>query len=149
MIEAPNPASEADVINLEKSIGLSFPQEYRDFLFAYNMAEWVSLYYADTMGVAREVQSFFSVGDPIKSCDILHNFNTDTKAGNNIENHLPIACSSSGDLISLSLDRDDYGTVWLRDDMLSFGNRGNMNAYSNIASSFTEFLENLSDQIPE
>lgn len=143
MLRAPNPTTDVAINEVEERVGHPFPESYKVFLLKYNQAEWPSLIYNDPKGEEQEIASFYSIDDPIKSCDLLENYITDTEAGNNLENHLPIANSSFGDLVSISLNEGDYGSVWLRDNNLSFGNRGNMDAYSKVADSFSACIEML------
>ncbi|WP_170328199.1 SMI1/KNR4 family protein [Ruegeria arenilitoris] len=143
MIRPPKPTDSAAIKEIEERVGRHFPDAYKAFLLKYNNTKWQSLIYKEAKGKEQEVKSFFSINDPVKSCDLMENYITDTEAGNNLVNHLPIASSSFGDIVSISLNDDDYGSVWLRDDNLSFGNRGNMEAYSKVAGSFSAFIEML------
>jgi SMI1-KNR4 cell-wall len=140
------PLTEEDVIEVERTIGVPLPSDYREFLRTYNGGRPEPCDFP-IEGLANspfgEIQTFFGIHDPIESCNL--DWNVEMFTGRLPENFLPIACDSGGDLICYSLFGDDAGAVVFWDYHHEPPEPSYENVYA-IANSFPAFLESIRDE---
>ena len=147
MIEKNGNCSEDLIVEKEKSLGFSLPNDYRDFLKLYNGGIPEKLFF-----------SFKGTKEDSSLVDRLFGF-IENEYRNIIEYHrsykkripsnaLPIGIDPGGNLILLSVSGPDYGKVYFWDHDWEVED-GQIPDYSNltlIADSFEEFLNSLKSE---
>ncbi|MCA0313976.1 MAG: ankyrin repeat domain-containing protein [Candidatus Melainabacteria bacterium] len=134
------PATKEDLESFESTIGKRLPDDFREFLLAFNgAAPAPNLFQLDEYEEDLDCLCIFGLNDK----NDLRHFLTEHKERLGDE-MLPVACDSFGNLICLSLASKDFGSVYFADlrqtRQKEFGNEP---AY--IAGSFEEFLHQLKD----
>jgi len=143
MKECGTPLSMTDIDELERSLGIALPNDYRAFLLKYNGGRPTPNGFpieglkGNPMG---SIQVFFGIGSPIESCNL--DWNYATHNGRVPTNLFPIACDDGGDLVCLSLYGKDAGAVVFWDYFNEPDEPSYQNAY-HIAGSLAEFLESI------
>jgi len=130
--------SETEVTELERELGATLPDSYRRFLIEYNGGR-PSPDIIDIVGLPgspTDVQSFFSIGDEIESCDLIWNLRL---IDGRRTGFLPIACDSGGSRFCLrSAEGKKFEVAYL--DMM---NGLSLGAQYDVAPSFEAFLAKL------
>jgi hypothetical protein len=144
-----NPGGSNDskiILLLEKKIGTKLPEDYRLFLLENDGGAPMS----DGIPVPQHAEKVMTV-------QILFGFNRDIESSciewnmyifreRIPDNLMPIGSSDSGDLYLINLSGDDYGKIYFWDHEDECGKNCWDNIYF-VASSFSEFLEKLTDEI--
>lgn len=137
--------SESAIPAIEKRLGFSLPNEYRDFLKISNGGSPVP----DAVKYEGEyfdyVSMFYSVRRNAYSNDLFRNIEEYREL---IPSHyLPIGESPGGDVFCLSLKNEDYGAVyyWNHEEANYDGEPWEMNMIK-LAASFNEFLDSLYEE---
>lgn len=137
--------TEVDVKRLEKKLNVHLPIEYKDFLIRNNGGRVHPRYFLiggpidDNIG---QVQLFYSIDHQIESCR--PDWNYEVFLGRIPKNYFPIAAEDCGDIICLSLDPKNYGSIHYWDHNGEGVSRNFENVYE-AAPTFTEFLNGLFD----
>ncbi len=143
-IETPGQAlSQSDVQNLEKKLGVTLPDDYRNFLLTYNggspRPEGIDIQgYGDS-----DVQVFFGIGRAIESSCI--GWNLETLGDRLPEGLVPVASDSGGNVFCISLRKQDYGFVLYADLDAVFGDLAAGTPLYRVAANFLAFLESLGE----
>ena len=132
-----------DIERMERVVGRSLPEPYRDFLLAHNggrpKPDIIDIAGAPFRGT--DIQVFHSVDDEFQTCDILWGWENLDGCKENLL--LPIANDSGGHTFALVLDEENYGHVYYFDS-----NEDPPHPY-HIANNFNEFLNKIRAQTPE
>ena len=132
-----------DIRAVEREIGISLPQDYRDFLLAQNggrpepNAFPINGLENNPFGT---IQVFLGIEDAIESCNLDWTYHT--FSGRLPDNLIAIARDDCGDLICLSLYGEDAGSVIFWDRHQEIEEPSYANVY-HVADSFAEFLESI------
>ena len=139
---------EDDVRNIEDSIDVKFPNDYREFLLTYNggVPEPSCFLISNHPEEILPIQLFFGIETSSISVSIIWNFkNYRDRVPDNL---LPIGCSDFNDLICLDLYENNYGHIvfW---DLTGECGKHNLNNVYEICDSFSDFLSLLIDMPSE
>lgn len=129
--------ADVDIEDLEKTLQVNLPAQYRRFLIAYNGGVPVPDV-VDVEGVPgspTDIQVFFGIDQAIESSDLIWNWQT--FSGRIPETLLPIACDSGGNLFCLSLSAGALGHVFFVDL-----EQESLNTYL-VAEEFDTFLQKI------
>ncbi|WP_303924982.1 SMI1/KNR4 family protein [Draconibacterium sediminis] len=142
-----------EINQLEKLVGLNFPNEYKQHLLKYNGGQCIPNVFSfkeDGIETKSMIDWFLAIYegeyDNLKS--YLTTFKIEEKR---MPSHMiPIAHDPLGNLICISCSPYDYGNIyfWDHEKEVNYGISGNED-YSNliqIANSFNEFISLLKDE---
>ena len=129
---------------IESKYGCALPDDYVDFLVTHNGGRPKPSVFTFEAGGNKTtdslVQCFFGwCDDP----DYGIESNLSAYAGRIVDGFCPIACDPFGNLLLLSLRKDDYGSVWFWDHEEEAEYHPTMDNMDKVAGSFTEFVEGL------
>lgn len=133
---------EQRLLTLEKKIGVSLPNDYREFLIQFNGGEpvpegvWII---EDVDGSC--VHEFFGLHDDPKllSLDCINNSEFGLP-----ESLLPIAGDGLGDYVCLKVTGDDFGAIFFVDhEQHSYEDRESFEGIIRLKESFSEFISSL------
>jgi hypothetical protein len=143
MSDVGKPLSDGDIVEMEKKLAVSLPEDYKTFLKQYNGGRPDPKFFPifgfknNTVG---QVQDFFGIDDPFESCRLDWNFQT--FFGRIPDNLFPIACEDGGSLICLSISGSDKGAIYYWDYYGETQPPSYDNIYQ-IAGTFQGFLDNI------
>ena len=135
---------------LEKTIGLSFPTEYKQHLLLHNGGICShSCFDFEESGVktSSSLDCFFSISND-EDYSLKENFITYKEEEKRMPTHiLPIACDEGGNLICISCGTSDYGYIyfWNHEDEVDYSISDDTD-YSNlyfIAKNLHDFFDGL------
>jgi hypothetical protein len=136
--------------DVEKIVGLTFPKEYKDHLLEYNGGQCVpNIFSFNEKGNKSEssIDWFLAIYDG--AYDNLKKYIEDYKIeAKRLPSHiLPIAHDPGGNLICISCNNDDGGSIyfWDHENEVDYSVSANEN-YSNlylIANGFNQFISSL------
>lgn len=138
--------AEKDIINLEATLDIKLPEEYRKFLLEFNGGRPTPRGFKTIdKKVHSRVKMFIPLG--IENHQNLEKVYLEYVVGNKIPNTVfPIAIDPLENFILLSLDKKNFGTVLFWDRMEEKeGYTASFKKIKHVASSFTEFLESLTE----
>lgn len=130
--------TEQEILSLEKQLKSRLPQDYRDFLLAYNGGNPKP----NVFFISPEQQeSNLSILFGITSDEDYNLWDNALRAYDDMDRTiLPIGEDPGGNQIYMSLHPDTYGHIFFRDHELPVSD-----SLSPIATSFTDLLEKLHD----
>ena len=139
--------TDKEIVEIEKKVGYSFPDEYREFLLKHNGGKCSPcgfVFMENSQQSDDEVRSFYAVGGIDGYYDLEEKMDIyifDVKRLPDF--YIPIAEDDFGNLICISSDKSDYGCIY-------FWNHENESDEENykenmyfVAKSFNEFINNL------
>lgn len=143
--ESGDPVFEVDIKRLEKKCNVHLPEDYKEFLIRNNggRVEPKSFFVGDPRNDRiGQVHYFFIINHPMECCRPDSNY--EVFLGRIPRNYFPIATEDGGNIICLSLNAKDYGSVhyW---DHNEEGLCQNFENVHKLAPTFTEFLNGLFD----
>lgn len=152
ILESADPVTEQDIASVERRLGRSIPLAYRAFLLAHNggrpQPSGFSSYERDgSLHDQSVVDWFFGINTGTYHNDLEQRY-TMVRERRVPANLFPIANDPGGNLICLSVEGTDIGTVYFWDHEFEASNDGDLLTYDNIfsiASNFDEFLDGLRD----
>ncbi|MBK8220683.1 MAG: ankyrin repeat domain-containing protein [Candidatus Obscuribacter sp.] len=133
------------LLEFEKVLGVTLPEEFREFLLQFNGA--------------APVPNVFQLDEYDEELDCLYilglNENTDIRQFMTVHKDslspscIPIACDSFGNLICLSIAERDFGAVYFFDlrQAAQENRAGKTASLPMIAASFDQFLDTLRDPL--
>lgn len=133
---------EQRLLTLEKKIGTSLPNDYREFLIQFNGGEpspqgfWIIENYDGFC-----VHEFFGLNDGPEwlSLDRINNSELGLP-----ESLLPIADDGLGDYVCLKITGDDFGAIFFVDhDQHPYEDRESFDGIIKLRESFSEFVSSL------
>jgi SMI1-KNR4 cell-wall len=143
MKEVGRSINDEDIRILENNIGISLPEDYKEFLKRSNGGRPTPKYFpiqGFTNNPVGQVQDFFGIDDPVQSCRL--DWKYKMFLGRIPKNLFPIACEDGGSLVCLSLSGQDKGCVYYWD----FYGQTNLQNHDNvflITETFQGFLDSL------
>ena len=130
---------------MEARLGFKLPQDYANFMLAYNGGRPVPNGFP-IQGLENNpvgaLQVFFGVGLSAESCDVEWNYALFAEDG--IKKFLPIACTGCGDIICLVVAGESKGAVVLWDAHVEAETPVADRIYP-VAEDFTAFLQTLAE----
>jgi len=141
------PLIKADIAELERKLGISFPFDYKNFLLAHNGGHPTPDSFSikgEAEGSKSMIQGFFGIqaGEYDNLFDTMQRYHSRVPA-----NFLPIAYDPGGNLICLSVAGEDMGKVYFWDHEEE-AEEGEPPSYDNVyfvADSFNDLLNSLTD----
>lgn len=141
--------SHDDIAKFEKELGVSLPEDYKEFMLKNNGGMSELDWGFDFFDVAAEaesssmIQEFLVIYDEetYEDDDLKKIYRILRENGEIPPNILPIADDPSGNLICMSVAEENYGRIFFCDHELEEQTTGCM-VMSVVARSFTEFVEN-------
>ena len=139
-----------DIAEFENEVGIKFPEDYKRFMLKSNGGtpeeEWLYDFFdevteAENTSVIREFFSLFS-DEAVKMSNLKKIYKTMTYEEMIPNDMLPIADDPGGNVIGISLNKDDYGYVYFINHEYDDLDTGYL-VKSKIAESLTEFLDAL------
>lgn len=143
--------TQESLTRFEEALGQRLPSDYKDFMMEANGGtpeEDLVYSFVDVVtdrtneSDVRELLVIYDNQVDDNWDDILRIHTTMVEEGTIPPHFLPIATDSGGNLLCMSLRKDDYGSVWFCDHELEDRETGFL-AASRIADSFSEFLRVL------
>ena len=138
--------SQDDINDIQEKIGVLFPEDYRKFLLQSNGGETEEDMLYDFFDEVTEnnntsvIQEFFSIdGERMDIYTVYKNLLDEEAIPRDM---IAIASDPGGNIISISLAREDYGTVYFLNHEYEEMDSSYL-VKSKIASSFTEFISQL------
>lgn len=126
-----HPISEDDLSNYENTHGISFPQEYRNFLLKYNGGETPKTNFR-LSGVSSDLASFYELWDDGKGME-LHEIEFLVPAF--LKDYMfPIASNAFGDNIFICVGGQEYGKIF-------FCYHDRSKRYIKLADNFLAFIQ--------
>ncbi len=141
-----------DIDKIQKTIGADIPKEYSDFLLLNNGGETEEEMLFDFFDEVTEsdntsvIREFFSVNG--KTLDLITVYDNLVNSQSMSSKMIAIADDPGGNVIGISLEQDDYGTVYYLNHEYEEIDTGYL-LKSKISSSFAEFLKMLYLDIEE
>ena len=135
--------SESDISKLEMRLGVTLPEQYRQFLLDFNGGSPTP----DTVkveglpGASADVQIFFGIGRPVESSGL--EWNLAVLAERLEEGLLPVASDSGGNVFCLALQGHGRGAVFYCDLQSVFADFEAKPRLYAVASDFDAFLRKL------
>ena len=139
-----------DIAEFENEVGIKFPEDYKRFMLKSNggtpKEEWLYDFFdevteADNTSVIREFFSLFS-DDTVKMGNLKKIYKTMTYEEMIPDDMLPIADDPGGNVIAISLNKDDYGYMYFINHEYDDLDTGYL-VKSKIAESMSDFLDVL------
>ena len=139
-----------DIADFENEVGIKFPEDYKRFMLKSNGGtpeeEWLYDFFdevteVENTSVIREFFSLFS-DEAVKMSNLKKIYKTMTYEEMIPNDMLPIADDPGGNVIGISLNKDDYGYVYFINHEYDDLDTGYL-VKSKIAESLTEFLDAL------
>ena len=139
-----------DIAEFENEVGKIFPEDYKRFMLKSNggtpKEEWLYDFFdevteAENTSVIREFFSLFSE-DTVKMGNLKKIYKTMTYEEMIPDDMLPIADDPGGNVIAISLNKDDYGYMYFINHEYDDLDTGYL-VKSKIAESMSDFLDVL------
>jgi len=138
---------ESEILDFEKKIGLELPLEYKNFLLKHNGGKCEPCdftFIEDDEESSSSVRRFYAIGGIDDYYDLqesIDNYINDEKRL--ADNYIPIAEDDFGNLMCISCNDSNKGQIYFWNHE-GEDESSESNLYF-IASSFDEFVENLTD----
>lgn len=150
LINSATKVYEEDVVEIENGLGIKFPEDYKAFIIQTNggIPEEDMLYdFYDEVSELENtsiIRKFFSlyVDDTILKNNLKVIYTTMRNEETIPADMLPIADDPTGNIISLSLNKEDYGFIYYLNHEFEDVDTGYL-VKSKIANSFKEFINCL------
>lgn len=139
-----------DITEFENEVGIKFPDDYKAFMFESNggspKEDWLYDFFdevteTENTSVIREFFSLFK-DDSVKMSDLRRIYKIMTYEETIPADMLPIDDDSGGNVIGISLNKDDFGYVYFINHEYDDLDTGYF-VKSKIAESFSAFLDSL------
>ena len=150
LINSADKINAEDIAAFENEVGIKFPEEYKQFILKENGGkpeeDWLYDFFdevteAENTSVIREFFSLF-LDDTVKIGNLKKIYKTMTYEEMIPDGMLPIADDPGGNVIGISLNKDDYGYVYFINHEYDDLDTGYL-VKSKIAESLNEFLDAL------
>lgn len=150
LINGATKVSEEDVIKIENGLGTNFPEDYKSFIINTNggtpKEDMLYDFYDEVSGLENTsiIRKFFSlyVDDTILKNNLKVIYNTMKNEGALPSDMIPIADDPIGNIIGLSVNKDDYGFIYYLNHEFEDVETGYL-IKSKIANSFKSFIDCL------
>jgi cell wall assembly regulator SMI1 len=150
LINSATKISEENIIKIENDLDIKFPKDYKNFMININggVPEEDMLYdfYDEVSEIENTsiIREFFSlyVDDTILKNNLKIIYNTMKNEKTISADMIPIADDPAGNIIGLSLNKDDYGFIYYLNHEFEDVETGYL-IKSKIANSFKDFIDNL------
>jgi cell wall assembly regulator SMI1 len=136
-----------DIAEFENEVGIKFPEDYKRFMLKSNggtpKEEWLYDFFdevteAENTSVIREFFSLFS-DNSVKMSNLREIYKIMTYEETISTDMLPIADDPGGNIIGISLNKDDFGYVYFINHEYDDLDTGYL-VKSKIAESFSNFI---------
>lgn len=150
LINSANKVSEEEVIEIENGLGIKFPEDYKAFIIQMNggtpQEDMLYNFYDEVSELENIsiIRSFFSLyaDDTVLKNNLKVIYNTMKNEGTIPADMIPIADDPGGNIISISLNKDDYGFIYYLNHEFEDVETGYL-MKSKIADSFNSFIDCL------
>lgn len=150
LINSATKVSEQDVIEIENELGIKFPEDYKDFIIQMNggipQEDMLYDFYDEVSELENTsiIRRFFSlyVDNLVLKNNLKVIYNTMKNEGIISVDMLPIADDPAGNIISISLNDEDYGSIYYLNHEFEDVETGYL-IKSKIAESFKSFIDCL------
>lgn len=141
---------EEDVVEVENSLGIKLPEDYKEFIIQMNGGtpdeDMLYDFYDEVLELENTsiIREFFSLyaDDTILKNNLKVIYNTMKNEKTIPADMIPIADDPAGNIISLSLNRNDYGFIYYLNHEFEDVETGYL-IKSKIANSFKDFIDCL------